>query len=731
MRRRSIIVFLALIFLGIPILSVTTVDTSFAVNVSSIEYKTINVGDVVKGTINGTNLEDYYLVHFSLGFYNITLYTDTGSPPYLEVFLKDKGQLFPVATPQQVGSNKRVLLQSFLPSIVIPIDTLILYEYTDEYFSTYGYSLVFEEDFFGISGIAPPEYVYMGYYCGLFFVYPPAGDYVLRISSYSEVNYTLSVKLINGVKEISVGSKAEVSDLEYRYYGTSFLGSAIFSFTPQKRDIYMINVSWTDPGDYVRMMVSDERGVVMAYLEKKTGNEHLYIILNKGVTYYITATFSNDYTPSGPINVSAEVQEMSAETLSPGDVLIGTFTNPYDPQDELYILNYTPGYFYNITLNVPSTADYDLFINSPFYGTLSWNTVESDLSGFGVDENITMFASFVGLYVGLADGETKVGISGFQLPPNLDSLIVRVSNSSGSGDYVLKVESYPIPTYNKTTDEVIKFNDENHPWYKVFKIDKKAGFEYEITWNYNILESGTPPILMYLPPMVELFEAGVFVSDAVPEYSHLGAISLLSMFFYPVAEEGTFRKDVYSVTNSSAYIVLFSFEQPANMTLSVEEKGAESIGVGEEKSGALNTGEGILYTVHLQPGVYRIVLNYTMAPTGGSWFYPSHPKPVIVFDENGNYIPTYVDYPFGEYEGQKASVIIHVGEEGDYYLWLESKNPILAFSETEYTIRVEVLYVVERAPAGILELIIQNATWIGLGFGIGLVMTAIIAVKRR
>ncbi|MHA1859592.1 MAG: hypothetical protein ACTSVF_00630 [Candidatus Asgardarchaeia archaeon] len=730
--KKSILFPVFLLVFGVPVLSTLTTGNSFvlAANTSPIEYRAIGIGDVVDGSINGTNYEDYYLVHFYPGFYNITLYTDGAdiAPLDVDVFMKTKGQLFPFTGPVQVASDKLVLLQSFLPSVILPIDTQ--QPYYPDYFTEYEYSLAFEETFWGVYGYAPPEYAYMGYCCGLQFVYPPAGEYVLRVASYKEINYTLSIELMNEVKVISWGERAEVDNLEYKYYGSSFLGSAIFSFTPVESDMYVLNVSWTDPGDYVAMMVSDERGIVMSYLNKKGGHEHLYVVLYEGVTYYITATFSYDNMPEGPINVSVVAHTLHPKTISPGDSVVGNFTNPYDPEDELYILNYTPGYFYNVSLQVPSTGDYDLSINSPFYGTLSWNSLDSDLKGNGVDENITMFVSFVGMYMGLVDGGSEIAISTPILPPNPSSIIVRVHNVSGSGDYTLEVKSYPIPTYNRTTDEVIEFNEETHPWYKVFKIDKDVGFEYELTWKVNTSVEDTAPFLMIMQPMVEIFEAGTLVSDAVPEYSHTGTLSLLDNFLIPLTDKGMVRREFYSMSNSSAYVVLFSLEEPANMTLSIEERAAEHVEVGDKKAGSLNTGEGILYSIHLQPGVYRVVVNYTMAPTGSSLLYPSHPKPIIAFDENGNYVPMYIDYPFGEYDGNNASVLIYVSEEGDYYIWLVSKNPLMLFSETEYTIEVEALYVT-MAPAGIIELIIQNAIWIGLGFGIGLVIAVIVAVKKR
>lgn len=708
-------------------------------NTTPEAYNTISIGSVTPGTISGTNIEDYYLVNFQPGYYNITL-SSTINGLQLELDRIAAGRLQPFGAGYS-SAHRDIILQGFLPSLNLPIDSWFPFWISEDVgHSPYPFSL------YQSSGqmSQPFEYIALEVLGGVSFVFPPSGDYVLKVY-YSTtsgdplpVNYNLTVKQLYGVTPLAEGVKASVNNVTANYYGqVSLDADAIYKFTPTRTDIYMINATWGHANDNMTILVSDSRGIVRVGLEKGHwspyigGQEHVYTILSEGMDYFVTLTLSHDNSPAGPVNTTVIVTGMHAQTLNAGSTTNGAFTNPYDRDSELYILNYTVGNLYNITLQVPSTANYNLHINSPFYGTYPWNDLESNGGGTGQNENITIFACGVGGYIGVGAGPYLQ--TSYMAPfPTPDTLILRVENASGHGSYNLTAASYPIPTFDQSLNGKISFTAANKPWFRVFKVAEHQGSEYELTWSYNTSLSGSsPPICGVASPVRDTFESGLFLRNVVPEYYSMPSfptpsIGISNNILIPYSLNGTQRLDFYSSSSGTAFLFVMGYSKTANMTLSLTEKPAVGLALNTALSGHLNKGEGALYKVHLTPGTYKFVVNRTMAHTGGSLMFPSHELPMIILDGSGNYVPIAEYYPFSsDFSQSNAYTIVYVQSEGDYYIWLHEWT-IPQFSETDYTVSVTALY---TAP-GVAQTIVPIVAGIGVGLVAGIGVMAFLKRKK-
>ena len=693
--------------------------------------KTIAIGSTTSGQISGTNIEDYYLVNFPAGYFNITL-KSTIDGLNLELDRIAAGRLQPFGAGYS-NAHRDIILQGFLPTMNLPIDSWFPFWISEAIgHSPYTFSLYQSS---GAQMSQPFEYVALEVLSGLSFVFPPSGDYVLKVY-YSTTSgdplpapYNLTVQQMFGVTPVTEGVKASVNNVAANYYGQVALDAdAIYKFTPTRTDIYMVNASWGHTNDNMTILISDSQGIVRTALLKTWspgGQEHIYTILQKGTDYYVTLTLTNDNPPTGPVNTAVTVTGMHAQTLNAGSPINGAFTNPYDRDSELYILNYTVGNLSNITLQVPSTANYNLHINSPFYGTYPWNDIESAAGGTGQNENFTMFACGVGGYVGVAAG-AYIQASYIAPYPTPDTLIVRVENASGHGNYNLTATSYPIPTFDQSLNGRIIFNNSNQPWFRVFKIAEHQGSEYQLTWSYNTSLSGSnPPICGIALPVRDTFESGLLLKDIVPEYYNLPGfpsmtLGLSNNILVPYSLNGTQRVDFYSSAGGTAFLFVGGFSgssKAANMTLSLTEKVGAALALNTQLSGHLNKGEGILYKVHLSPGTYKFVVNRTMAHTGGSLMYPSHELPMIILDGSGNYVPIAEYYPFAsDFSQSNAYTIINVQSEGDYYIWLHEWTIPQFGSETDYTVSVTPLYIAPSLAQSVLPL----AAGLGVGIIVGL-----------
>ncbi len=325
-----------------------------------------------------------------------------------------------------------------------------------------------------------------------------------------------------------------------------------------------------------------------------------------------------------------------------------------------YYANLAAGYYYNLTLQVPSGQNLDLAVFSPTTGNGAFAT--STNPSLGATEGISNLVVFnsASYDVNLQGVYQTLG---FQAVP--DRVLIGVRNVTVSSPtlrpFNLTLTSRPFPTLAPGGSANVYLNSTAGPYYRFYTSTQTSPSVYNITYQYKVW--GTAP----WSNGIQLSAAEKTYKLAITPSTGIGYVYNQHLYFTPQSfPYGAERWISQSITNTTfnsntssrnftmgvpvfaymesspifigARIFALAGHSAYNGTVSYAQAGASAISVGDLQNDFLRSNQISLYKINLKAGhTYRVSLQFasmtilSTAYSASGYMQPTNPPIFSLF----------------------------------------------------------------------------------------------------
>ncbi len=449
------------------------------------------------------------------------------------------------------------------------------------------------------------------------------GDYVIRVypaSAGTLGSYWLRVQQIASFQPLSPNQQQNFTRWRSPtalLYDAVIPQFATYNFTLTTNSTATINVNTYEDEIYLPFSsTSGSNGRISFLAPLRSGD------------FYIVATSSA--ASNVVLRGSLSVNMTTTPTLASGNTVQGTV--PLG-QQVFYYADMTPGFYYNIVLQVPSGQNLDLAVYSPTSGNLP---VAQSQRASGLNENITNLVVFHGrTYAVNAGGEYQT--TAFQA--QTDRVLIGVRNVTASAPpyirFNLTLTSQPFPELGAGMQAQIYLNSTNGPYYKFYSSQQNSPLVYNITYQHKVWGTGIWSSTLALVASERALKLATTPSTTIGPFENQHIFFTQQSLGYAAEHwigEGISNSTTDTNLLSSSYtlgIPVFADidTEPIFMgtvlraisghfaydgTLSYSDIGATDVSVGNLQSDYLANNGVNLYRSTLQAGhTYKINLQYT------------------------------------------------------------------------------------------------------------------------